>query len=139
SASTVVDVNSSAMIPITLGGNTDVLTNSTLAIDTAVGNTFLDLNTPAGGSSNVISGNTFVANATTNAFLAYFNGAGAAVTDKVVNNAFVASAGVSVNFDMVVQESVTGLAIQNNTFSGGAAIAIYQVASTPQNLKILGN
>src|SRR5262249_6432560 len=91
---------------------------------------------------NLFSGNTFVANALTNAFLVYANGAGAAVTDKVVNNTFVANA--VVNSDLDVQESITGLTIQNNTFSGDANNAIdlfsgAQSLTPPQNVKVLGN
>jgi hypothetical protein len=142
--SAIVDVSSSATTAITFGGTTDVLTNSTVAADTAPGDAVIQVNTPAGGSSNVFSGNTFAANASTNAFLAYGNGAGAAVTDQVVDNAFVAHNGAFVNVELVVQESITGLTIQNNTFSGDAGTAIElsggpQALTPPQNVKVLGN
>jgi hypothetical protein len=135
--SQIVDT-STAAIPITFAGTTDVLTNSMVVNNVAVGNAVLDLNTPAAGSSNLISGNTFISNVASNAQLAYFNGTNATVTDQVANNSFIAN-NVQLNFMLVVQESVTGLTIRDNSFSGQALIGIDQVGSTPQNLSILRN
>jgi hypothetical protein len=133
----IVDSNSTAPTPITFAGATDILVNSTVVNAIGVGNAVLEVQTPAAGSSNLISGDTFVSNATANAQLAYFSGSAAAVTDRVVDNTFTASA--SVNFLLVVQESVTGLTIQGNAFRGNAGIGILQTGSTPQGLLLLGN
>lgn len=134
--SKIVDISSTASTPITFAGSTDNLINSTLVNVTGVSNTFLELQTPAAGSANLISGNTFVSSAPTNAQLAYFSGSGVAVTDRVVDNTFTDS--VHANNFIVVEESVTGLVIQNNTLRGDALDGIDQ-HTTPQGLQILGN
>jgi hypothetical protein len=131
------DVNSTAFNGFTLAGTTDVLTNSIVMNTVGPGSVVMEVKTPAGGSSNLISGNTFVSYVNTNAQFAYGDGSNVAITDKVVNNTFTTTA--LVDFYLVVQESVTGLVIQNNTFRGNAAIAITQGLSQPKNLQIVGN
>jgi hypothetical protein len=134
----VVDI-SSAQFPFTFGGSTDILSNSTVVNDSQVRivDSVLRVKTPSVGSNNLISGNTFVSNVSTNAFLAYISGSGSTITDRVVNNSLIIAAS-SVNFAIVVQEAVSGLTIQNNTISGRLIIGILEL-STPQNLKIVGN
>jgi hypothetical protein len=138
-ASMVVDVSAANVFPLILAGASDVLTNCTLVNNATVGNGLVEIATPAGGSSNLISDNTFVAAATANILVAYAGGSSATVTDTVVSNNFVADAGITVGSLLAVQESIAGLTIQNNTFSGPAGTGIFQSSSTPTNLKILGN
>jgi hypothetical protein len=134
--SILADINSSN--PFAFAGSSDNLLNSTV-VNNAAGADLLDVLTNAGGSSNRISGNTFVSNASTTRLLAYSGGSSVSVTDKVDGNTFVASAGATISNGVLVAESVTGLTIQNNTFSGNMAVAINQSGSTPANLQILSN
>jgi hypothetical protein len=140
--SILADINSTAPIPFTLAGGNDNLVNSTVVNDIPVSNVVLEVQTPATGSNNRISGNTFVNNCdsttNTNAQVAYFGGSGASVTDKVSGNSFVDIAAHE-NNGFVVEESVTGLVIQNNSFAGDMGGAIVQFSSNPQHLQILGN
>jgi hypothetical protein len=137
--SMLTDVNSLAAAPFTFAGGSDNLINSTVVNDIVVSTAVLKVATPAGGSSNQISGNTFVCNAAptvTNSQLSYMSGSGVAITDRVSGNTFVGYG--AANFALTVEEAVTGLIIQNNTFAGNVFAAIHQL-SPVENLEILGN
>jgi hypothetical protein len=138
SNSVLVDINSTAGVPFTFAGTVDNLTNSTVVNNVAVGNVLFDIATNAAGTSHLISGNTFVSNATTNVQLGWYNGSGVAVTDLLTNNTFSTSPGAATNFSVLIQESISGLVIQNNRISGPAGTGILQL-SNPTNLQILNN
>jgi hypothetical protein len=140
---TLVNINSFGL-PLTLGGTTDVLTNTTVISGVPDASTIIDVVTPAGGSNHLIANNTFVAAGfhtfgMAGAALAYQNGMGVPVTDRVVNNTFVQFAGRLLGEFILVQQPVTGLVIQGNTFSGVATATAIVQGSTPQNLQIVGN
>jgi hypothetical protein len=133
----LTDLNSTAQIVITFAGTANNLTNSTFAAVTPVTTSMIDIATPAAGSANVISGDTFVNSTTgsTFALLDYFNGSAANVTDRVVGCTFTGS---HYSNGIVVEESVNGLSIQGNTFAGAFA-GISVTFSLSQNLQIIGN
>ena len=135
--SMLTDVNSISPFPFVFEGGSDNLINSTVVND-VVAKTVVDVETPATGSSNLIRGNTFVSSSSgiTMDQLAYWRGNDAIVTDKVTGNTFVANSIISTG--LFVNESITGLTVQNNTFSGSMIEGIVQIA-TPQNLQIVGN
>jgi hypothetical protein len=135
--SMLTDVNSLTDPPFTFAGGSDNLINSTVVNNRSVSGV-LEVATPAGGSSNQISGNTFLCNAAAGTQLGYFNSSATtvAVTDRVSGNTFVGYGAVNIALD--VADTVTGLIIQNNTFAGNVFVAIDQ-ESPVQNLEILGN
>jgi hypothetical protein len=96
------------------------------------------IKTPAGGSANVISGDTFVSStsATTAGLLSYAFGSAANVTDRVVGCTFTGS---HVNIAINVGESINGLTIQGNTITTSQFAGIDVVVDLPQNLRIIGN
>ncbi len=138
--SVLVDINSTSTLPITLSGGANVVTGSTVVNDVTVSNGMLTVETPAGGSSNLFSGDTFVVNAFSNDEFGYADGSAATVTDQVIGNTFLVSPGASANSLLTVEESLTNLTIADNTFSGPGSTGIYQVPFFyPQNLQIVGN
>jgi hypothetical protein len=123
--STVVDNGSSAVAAVTLNGSADVLQNSTFSNIVALPiHTALVLVTPAAGSHNQITVNTFVANAAVDTLLAYQASENAAITDQVTNNLFQGGPGsnvgtmlfVGVTLNNVASSPIAGLTIEGNTF-----------------------
>ncbi len=138
SDSILVDINSSAARALTFAGTVDNLTNCTVVNNTTVSDALVFITTNAAGTSHLISGNTFVSNAATNCQVAWNGGSGVAVTDLLTNNTFSTSPGATTNFSIVIQESISGLVIQNNRFSGPVSTGILQITN-PTNLQILNN
>jgi len=108
--------------------------------DIGVSNSMLGVTTPGGGSSNLISGNTFLCLAgNKNLELGYDYGAAVPVTDQVVGNSFLTTGGATLNFAIYVGESVTGLTIRSNTISTASNIGIFVSGAAPQGLQLIAN
>jgi hypothetical protein len=134
--STIVNINSTTSGAVTFAGTVDVLANSTVVNLVQNVSPLVNIQSPAGGSTNLISGNTFVSSFFTSHVVEYSQGSNSTVADKVMNNTFNGTAGV----DISIQESITGLIIQDNFFRGTVAAAIAQLAPVvPKNLRIVGN
>jgi hypothetical protein len=125
--------------PLVLASTGDVLSNTTM-IDAAPGAAALvEVSTPGSGSSHLISGNIFVAAANVSLLVDYAGGSAAGVTDQVIDNTFIDDPGIAVGACLAVMESVSGLTIQQNTFTGPATTGIVLASSAPTNLRIEGN
>lgn len=113
--------NTTAMV--SLNGAPDTLTSSTITNQASVG--YLVQVTGSANSKNLISANTFVANAAITANLLSETASSAVtVSDKVYGNTFLASTGTTNTASptdedamLAVSDNVSGLTIQNNTFS----------------------
>ena len=126
--SMLVDVSSTALHALTLSGMADMLAGSTLVNDAPLpsGSSLVFVTPSTSGTHNVISSNTFVANAQMDALLSYRAGAAVTISDQVMNNSFVGSLGSNVARLLVVGEpinpvtssgSIAGLAIVGNRFT----------------------
>jgi hypothetical protein len=126
-SSSIVDLNSRAPNALVFAGTTDVLENSTLVNNSTLptGSSLLLVN-PVTGSSNSITGNTFLGNAPSDALAIYQAGQAVTVQDVVAGNTFVATPGSNLEELLFVGEpfntvtasgQISGLTIQNNGFT----------------------
>ncbi|HEV3079935.1 MAG TPA: hypothetical protein VGY66_09155 [Gemmataceae bacterium] len=143
-SSLVADVSSSALLPMVVSGTVDNLLNSTFVDNSSTSATaFISISPGVAGTSNLIAGNTFVLNTPATALLQYSAAAAATLRDQVSNNTFLAQPGSSPTFLLQVAGPISGLTIQDNTFSsadiGTRAIAVSSSVAGLGSVTIAGN
>ncbi len=142
--SNIVDADVSQTSVLILAGKADNLTNTTIILNSPGNNpgSIITVSVPAGGSSNVITGNTVVSDSQVIIQLKYSGTSSTATnTDLVANNTFTAIAGVTVTDFIALEAGSNGLTLQGNTIasSNTESAAISTLGYSAQNLKIIGN
>jgi hypothetical protein len=148
--SAVTDIGSSAANAITFAGTSDLLKESVLTNNAPLpSGSSLVLVTPPAGSNNLITQNSFVANAPSDALLIYQAAAAVTVTDMVTTNSFLANPGSNLAELLWVGEPVNpatpsgpiaGLTVQGNTFTASDAdVAGIELNQTGLGTTVNGN
>jgi hypothetical protein len=138
SNSFIVNLSSTATNLITFAGTADVLANTKIINQAPITGSEL-LVAPTASSSNVISGNIFVTNASSKLLVDYFpTHYPTVVTDVIENNNFVGNAGTNL-YGLLSTVFAIGLKVENNTFSDPDPNNIAASFQFIQNAQIIGN
>ncbi len=143
-AAAVVDVGSSAAAAVTLGGTGAVVRDSVFVNEAGGSPAALLLVNAVAGSHNLITGNSFTADAGLVGLVVYQAGSPTTVTDQVTGNTFTA---LQAPVNILFRESgpISGLVVRANSFQATAANAVaIQLdngggSAAPQATQIVGN